>query len=46
MIIHGICQLGLTGKLEAVGAESIGQMTDLLINQILLGLKHLNEEKC
>ncbi|HMQ10403.1 MAG TPA: TetR/AcrR family transcriptional regulator [Oligoflexia bacterium] len=43
--IHGICQLGLTGKLEAVGAESIGQMTDLLINQVLVGLKMLNKKE-
>lgn len=43
--IHGICQLGLTGKLETVGAESIGQMTDMLINQVLVGLKLLNRQE-
>ncbi|MEZ5690802.1 MAG: TetR-like C-terminal domain-containing protein [Rickettsiales bacterium] len=37
--IHGICQLGLTGKLDTVGAESIEILTDSLIKNYINGLK-------
>jgi len=37
--IHGICQLSLTGKLDTVGAKSMKQLTDSLIDNYLKGLK-------
>lgn len=37
--IHGICQLGISGKLDVVGAESIEILTDSLIENYLSGLK-------
>ena len=33
--IHGICQLGLTGKLDIVGAKSVHELTDSLIDNYL-----------
>lgn len=37
--IHGICALGLTGKLDVVGAEPIQKLTDSLIDNYLRGLR-------
>ena len=37
--IHGICQLSLTGKLDTVGAKSMKELTDSLIDNYLRGLK-------
>ena len=36
--IHGICALGLAGKLDIVGAKSIASLTDSLIDNYLAGL--------
>ncbi len=38
--IHGICQLGLTGKLDVVGAESVRVLTDSMIDHYFVGLSH------
>lgn len=37
--IHGICQLGMTGKLDIIGAQSIQELTDSLIENYLKGVK-------
>ncbi len=37
--IHGICQLGLTGKLDVVGAESVLVLTDSMIDNYMQGLE-------
>lgn len=37
--IHGICQLGLTGKLHIVEHESIKTLTDFLIDNFIQGIK-------
>jgi len=37
--IHGICQLGLTGTLDTIGAESIQVLTDSLIDHYMRGLR-------
>lgn len=36
--IHGICQLGLTGKLDAVETQSVQVLTDSLIEHYMRGL--------
>lgn len=38
--IHGICHLGLTGKLDVVGAESIEVLTDSLVDSYIQGIKN------
>ncbi len=38
--IHGICQLGLTGKLDTVGAAPVKVLTDSLIDNYILGVNH------
>ena len=37
--IHGLCQLGLTGKLNTIGAEPIEVLTDTLIDNFIRGLE-------
>jgi AcrR family transcriptional regulator len=37
--IHGICQLGLTGKLELTGNESVESLADSFIYNYIRGLK-------
>jgi len=37
--VHGICQLGMTGKLDIIGAQSIQELTDSLIENYLKGIK-------
>ena len=37
--IHGICQLGLTGNLDVVGAESVLVLTDSMIDNYMQGLE-------
>jgi AcrR family transcriptional regulator len=37
--IHGICQLGLTGKLDIVDAKPINELTDSLIHNYLQSIK-------
>lgn len=37
--IHGICQLGITGKLDIVGADSIKVLTNSLIKNYIQGIK-------
>lgn len=36
--IHGICQLGLTGKLDMAGAEFVQNLADTLIEHFMRGL--------
>jgi len=37
--IHGICQLGLTGKLDTGGAEFVQNLADTLIEHFMRGLE-------
>ena len=37
--VHGICQLGLTGKLDAVGAERVQVLANDMIEHYIKGLK-------
>lgn len=37
--LHGICQLSLSGKLDAVGAASLQELTDSLIDNYLSGVQ-------
>jgi len=37
--IHGICQLGITGKLDAVGAKLVQVLADDMIEHYIKGLK-------
>lgn len=37
---HGICALGLTGKLDVIGVDSTKKMMDRLIDNYLRGLSH------
>ncbi|NOY63602.1 MAG: TetR/AcrR family transcriptional regulator [Gammaproteobacteria bacterium] len=41
--VHGICILGLTGKLDVAGADSVRVMVDLLVENYLRGLL---KERC
>ncbi|MGB0694624.1 MAG: TetR/AcrR family transcriptional regulator [Rhodospirillaceae bacterium] len=38
--VHGICALGLTGKLDVTGADSLQMLLDDLIDNYLTGLAH------
>lgn len=41
--IHGICALGLNGKLDVIGVESVQELMDEFIDHYCSGLSHCGE---
>ncbi len=42
--VHGICALGLTGKLRLAGGASMESLADTLVNNFLIGYMHEHDQ--